>query len=149
KTLDVGEGQIARAGPGVLIGERVGHGVARERLSGDLLRPRDQSRCVQAAGLVKLRDAVEVIEKIVEEPRRARNLTEADCGVFHSFPLFSCGKREYGKDGNNGRNGMHSGRIYGIDKDWTQQVDLPLLPHNTEQSCSSCLSFSVCSVISV
>ena len=66
ESLDVGEGQISRASPGVLIGERVSHGVARECLRRDLLRARDQSRCVQAAGLVKLRDAVEVVQKIVE-----------------------------------------------------------------------------------
>src|SRR5262249_29126370 len=37
--------------------------------------------------LVKPRDAVEVVEKIVVEPGRARNLTEADRVVCHSFPL--------------------------------------------------------------
>src|SRR5262245_24109473 len=86
KSLDVGEGQVARAGPCVLISERVGHEVARERLRGDLLRAPAESRSVQAAGCVKPRDAVEIVEKIVEEPRRARNLTETDCVVCHSFP---------------------------------------------------------------
>src|SRR5262249_32082423 len=87
EAFDVGEGRLARARPGVLIGKRVGHGVAREGLRRDLLRARDQRRYVQTAGLVKLRDAVEIVKKIVAEPRRARNLTEADCVICHSSPL--------------------------------------------------------------
>src|SRR5262245_45929556 len=87
KALDVGEGLIACARPRVLIGERVGHGVPRERLSRDLGRARDQRRNVEAAGLIEPRDAVEVVEKIVKEPGRARNLIKADGVVCHSFPL--------------------------------------------------------------
>ena len=96
KALDVGEGLIACASPRVLIGERVGHRVAREGLSRDLRRARDQGRNVEAAGLIEPRDAVEVVEKIVEEPGRARNLIKADRVVCHSFPLSLINSDQYG-----------------------------------------------------
>src|SRR5262249_9584464 len=56
-------------------------------LSGDLGRARYQGRNVKAAGMVEPRDAVEVVEIIIEEPGRPRNLIKADRVVCHSFLL--------------------------------------------------------------
>src|SRR5262249_17082918 len=87
KSLDIGECQIACARMRVLISESLDDLVAREGLSGDLGRARDQGRNVKAAGMIEPRDSVEVVEKIIKEPGRPRNLIKADRVVCHSFLL--------------------------------------------------------------